>query len=321
MVTRIYANAVAKFNEGKLLDGEKLRRLADAEFPDAVKMLCDYGYGGGTVDEKSYDVDAFISRETAALIEYALNDSPCEYLARVLTNRFLYGNAKAYYKARLSGKANSAAVYSMPDGEVREGIERGDYAALPQHMADALVALDSAFAESAPDPKLIDNLLTKAAYADSTECAQKSKSKALIKFVAGEIDVANIFSALRARALKVSETALNALIIEGGIVSADDIIAIFRAENPVKAIVDTPYDFIVYGLDEPDLPRFEARADDYLSEIWERGAEDMQSLSPFVSYFIAQLGEYKTVKMILTCLKNNARSEILPRLRKAGGSW
>ena len=138
MVTKIYANAVAKYNEGKLLDAEKIRRLADASFSDAVRMLCDYGYGGGTVDEKSYDIDAFISRETSALIEYVQSSSPDEYLARVLTNRFLYGNAKAYYKARLTGKENDAAVYRMDDEEMADGIRKGEYAALPAPMAEAV---------------------------------------------------------------------------------------------------------------------------------------------------------------------------------------
>ncbi len=318
MVTKIYANAIAKYNEGKLLDAERIRRLLDAEFSDAVKMLCDYGYGGGTVDAKSYDIDAFISSETAALIDYVFSSSPNVYLSRVLTNRFLYGNAKAYYKARVSRKPLSVAVYYMDDGEIRGGIERGEYAALPKFMGEALEELDAEFVDSKPDPKRIDVRLTNAMYADSLFCAKKSRSKSLREFVSGEIDLTNIISALRARLLNVSEIALEKLLISGGELELDDIAEIYRSDSPLALIADTRYGFITEEIEKLDLPLLEARADDFLSQIWQPHAEDMLSLSPFVSYFIAQLNEYKTVKTVLTCIKNNARGEIASRLRAFG---
>lgn len=311
MVTRIYANAVAKYNEGKLLDREKLRRLIDADFSDAVKMLCDYGYGGSAGNG---DIDAFISAETAELIKYALDASPDEYLSRVLTNRFLYGNAKAYYKERVSGKENAAAVYKMDDDVIKRGIEKGDYSALPQPMADALTELDAKFADSEPDPKAIDACLTRARYTDDVFCAKKSKSKTLSEYVKSEIDILNIASALRARALKMDETSLLPLIIEGGDVPAEDVVAIYSSDSPAKPIRDTKYDFVDADA-EISIPEFEAKAEAMLAGMWENGSDDMTSLSPFVGYYMAQLAEYRTVKLILTCLKNGARDEILPRLR------
>lgn len=315
MVTKIYANAVAKYNEGKLLDSEKLYRLVDAEFSDAVKMLCDYGYGGGTVDEKSYDIDAFISSETAALIAYAWESAPNDYVARILTNRFLYGNAKAYFKARITGKTNAAAVYGMQDEEVRTAIEKGEYASLPAFMAEAVQTLDVMFADTAPDPKTIDIVLTKAMFADNAYCARKARDKSLKTFVAGEIDLTNIMTVFRARSLGMPVNALGELLIDGGKMPDDVLQALFTAEDPVAVLFDSPYGFLAENEGGISLPHLEARADDYLAQIWERSSENMLSLSPFIGYFLAQSAEYKTVKMILTCLKNNARAEILPRLR------
>lgn len=318
MVTRIYANAIAKYNEGKLLDREKLHRLADAEFSDAVKMLCEYGYGNGTVEESSYDVDTFISSEISALIAYATDLSPNENLSRILTNRFLYSNAKAYYKAKCSGKSNPAALYGMDGGELGMAIEQGEYNALPSLMAEALTELDALFAETPPDPKTIDIVLTRAMYADNAACARKAKSKTMKAFVAGEIDLRNITAALRARALGMREAALSAMWIAGGRMDEEEILALYREEDPLRMLADSRYDFLAEGQETLSLPVLEARADDYLSRIWEKEAEDMLSLSPFVRYFLAQLSEYATVKMILTCLKNGAKNEILPRLRAAG---
>lgn len=316
MVTRIYANVVAKYNEGKLLDAEKLRRLADADFADAVKMLCDYGYGGGTLGEGSYDVDAFISAETGKLIDYARTCSPDENLSYVLTARFVYGNAKAYYKGKLSGKQNDAAVYRADDEEMRAAIEKGEYAALPAPMADALAELDGKFSSQAPDPKIIDVALTRAMYADMLSHARKGRSKALRAFVTAQIDTANILSALRARALKMPLASLDELFVEGGKLPKEDLNALYAADDPAAFLQETPYEFLTGEKGEASLPQIEARVDDYLAQIWEKQAENMQSLSPFVRYFIAQLGEYKTVKMILTCLKHDARDELAVRMRR-----
>lgn len=312
MVTVIYSNAVAKYNEGRLLDAEKLRRLMDANFSDAVKMLCDYGYGGGNVDEKSYNVDSFISSQITSLIDYAYTDAPDEYITRILTNRFLYGNAKAYYKAKVSGKEPKGSIYESEHFAYLSGIPKGEYAALPQQLAYALTELDALFAESKPNPKTIDIKLTAAMYADSVAAAKKTRNKTLLKFVKSQIDLSNVLAALRARNLKLTKEAFTELIIDGGDVKSDDIIDIFSAEDPLPLIKDTEYEFLA---EDEYLPKLEAVADDYLLKIWQPKAEDMLSAAPFINYFIAQLNEYKTVKTILTCIKNGVRAEIAPRLR------
>ena len=315
MVTRIYANAVAKYNEGRLLDAEKIRRLIDAEFSDAVKMLCDYGYGGGVVDENRYDIDAFISGEISALIDYVVSSSPSEYLTEVLVNKFLYGNAKAYYKARYTGKLNESSLYVMHDEEVREGIEKGEYDALPKFLADALISLDSEFDGLDPDPKRIDIVLTQAMYAHNVYAANKSRSKVLVKYVKGGIDLKNISTALRARALRASYDSFKQSLIAGGSLNEEQLAAVFNAEDPAKEIRETEYDFLIERDELPSLARIEALTDDYLASIWGANSDDMQSLAPFVSYFIAKEREYVTVKMILTCIKNGARGEIADRMR------
>lgn len=315
MVTKIYANAVAKYNEGKLLSAEKLRRLTEAEFSDAVKMLCDYGYGGGTVNEQSYDIDAFIAAETSKLIAYATADAPDPYLARVLTARFLYGNAKAYYKARFTGENRAAAVYGMDDAELREGIEKGNYVSLPAPMADALARLDERFAESAPDPKQIDIALTGAMFADMLYCARKAKSKALCKFVIMQIDAANILAVLRARALSLPFGAVQPLFVAGGKADEEFLQSLYAAEDAAPILKDSPYDFLLGDGEDVDLPHIEAKCDDYLAAIWNKTADNMLSYAPFVHYFTAQYNEYKTVKLILTCRKYGADGEMRKRLR------
>ena len=308
ITTKIYANAVAKYNEGKLLGEEFLRRLADAEYADAVRLLCEKGYGGGAADEKSYDADAFISRETAALLAYAAADAPNDYLARVLVNPFLYGNAKAYYKARYTGA--KAVTYEMDDEEVRKAIADRAYAALPSYMADALAALD-ALGEN-PDPKTIDAVLTNACYQDSLYCAKKSGARQLVQYVAVKIDLLNLLSTLRAKALGASFASVSPLLIAGGK---------RLAEEELRALYDGAEDALPEAY-EPlvaggvSLAQAEALADDITASIFAAQSENMTSYAPFIHYFTAQLAEYRAVKTILVCLKNGARDQIAARLRK-----
>ncbi|MDE7395171.1 MAG: V-type ATPase subunit [Clostridiales bacterium] len=311
ITTKIYANAVAKYNEGKLLGEEFLRRLADAEFSDAVRLLCEKGYGGGAADEKSYDADAFISRETAALLSYAVTDAPNEYLSRVLTNPFLYGNAKAYYKARYTG--GNAAVYEMDDEAVRKGIESREYVSLPPFMADALAELDATFENEEPNPKTIDALLTNACYRDSLYCAKKSRQRKLVLYVGVKIDLMNLLSVLRARALQASWESVSPLIIEGGKrLKPEALQELFAGDD---SVVPESYESLIHA--SGNLPQAEAIADDITASVFAADCENMQSYAPFIHYFTAQLSEYRAVKTILVCLKNNARDEIAARLRRS----
>lgn len=311
ITTKIYANAVAKYNEGKLLGEEFLLRLTDAEFSDAVRLLCEKGYGGGAADEKSYDVDAFISRETSALLDYAVTDAPNEYVSRVLVNPFLYGNAKAYYKARYTGV--HATVYGMDDEAVRGAIEKREYVALPSFMADALAALDAEFESEEPDPKTIDALLTRACYRDSLYCAKKSGQRKLVLYVRVKIDLINLLSVLRARSLGASFESVSPLIIEGGKrLKPDALQAVFAGGD---SALPELYEPLLEA--KGNLAQAEAIADDITASIFAADCENMQSYAPFTHYFTAQLGEYRAVKTILVCLKNNARDEIEARLRKS----
>lgn len=318
--TKIYANAVAKYNEGKLLDSEQIRRICEADFADALKIVTDLGYGGGVLGDKGQDVDAFIAEETARLIEFVISDSPDEWLSRALTNRFLYSNAKVYYKNKFTNVDLEAALYRMPgNDEIEHALGVTDYAALPACMADAFAELDARFTTEPADPKKIDLVLTRAMYADTKYCARKSGAKIIRSYVTAEIDLSNLLTVFRCRRLGLGRTDAAELLITGGTLAADDLLSAVDADEDEAGTLfsDTQYADLVSRLLSDgggSLVRFQADTDAYLNEITNAERDNMLSLSPFLGYFTAKLAECKTVKMILTCLKNNARDEIARRL-------
>lgn len=314
--TVIFANAVAKYNEGKLLDREKIRRLAEADFSDAVKMLIDYGYGGGVTDEAHYDVDAFIAEETNRLIEFIGEVSPDRYLSACLTNRFLYSNAKAAVKNKYSPFDIGSVLYRIGDVDVTEKIDSGDYAGLPAHMADALAEIDELFADKPADPITVDLLLTRAMYADNAECAAKSRSKLMQRYVRAEIDLVNIGATLRCTLLALGAETLERQFICGGTLPLDELTALVGqdAATAAQMLADSAYGDVVRAA-ESGMAQFETAADDCLYDICSQQCDNMTSLSPMLSYVTARLTEFKTVKTILVCLRGGARDQIARRLR------
>ncbi len=315
--SKIYANAIAKYNEGKLLSPEKLQRLTDAEFSDAVKMLADYGYGGGTVDENSYDIDVFISEETAKLIEFVREDCPSEELKNCLLNKFYYSDAKVYYKRKFASFDESAALYGKSE-ELDKAIESGDYAQLPEFMSEALKALDERYVENRANPREIDIALTMAMYKDNLQNAKKSRNRNLIKYVKTEIDFRNVLTAFRYKKLSLEKEKFPREFIGGGYLSEETVSVILSGDD---GSVSDAFDGTQYSeaveklLAAEDFAVFERDSEEVLYSIMAGDSENMLAFSPFVNYFMAQTAEFKVIKTILVCLKNGLRSEISKRIR------
>lgn len=315
--TKIYANTIASYNEGKLLSEDKLRRLAEADFTDAVKMLCDYGYGEGVVDSESYDVDKFITAETARLIDFVKDDCPSDFTAAVLLARFHYNNAKAFYKARFIDKNVLGAAFVMDD-DFTADILNGDYSGCPQAMSDALKSLDEKAAEGGLTSKQIDDALNKAMYGDMLNNAKRA-GKSVKRYVKIKIDFVNLTAAVRCLKAGCDLKELEKSFIDGGSISYDDMAAAFNAG--LDGFADKLRDTVYYdalktiGEDGGGLALFESVAENVQSDVFDGNLLDMLSDAPFLNYFFARLSEFKKVKVILTCVKNDARQEIKSRLR------
>ena len=43
IIGKIFANTLASYEEKDLIDADKLRRLTDATYPEALRLLADFG--------------------------------------------------------------------------------------------------------------------------------------------------------------------------------------------------------------------------------------------------------------------------------------
>ncbi len=278
----VFCNAVSKAEEVKLLSPEALIRLSAAEFDDAVKMLHDYGYNEGVLTSGSFDIDLFIGEQVGQLISFIKEYSCSDELEDFLLAPYLINNIKAEYKRRLSG--NASKLYQVETGDVYGK----DYSKLHISIKRALVALDE---KNESLPQKIDLALTEALYEYRLALAKKSKNKLLVEYAKSEIDIINIISSVRCAA---------APFIDGGYI-----------KGSING--DLPSRYEHFDLNNP--VKLEAQGDDFLLTVASSYSHEMSSVGPFIGYVQRKMSEFKTVKMILVCIKSDARSEISLRLR------
>lgn len=307
-MSKIYANAVAKYCESFLLDGEKIKRIMDASYSDAVKMLYDYGYGGGIMAEGAEDVDTFMNLEMTRLLQFVFENSANNYISKSILNKYLYHNAKVIYKSKFVNVDTSTTLYSIE--EDLSGIKEGDYSSLPTHLSEVLSELDNRFIDSAPNARFIDTMITKSMYNDIVLNARLSKSTTMINYVTSEIDLYNLLSAFRIKEMKLDVNNLMQMLNDGGSLPVNDLESILSLDYQQ---IPSLFCYTIYGdivksvceNSENRLVDFEKQIDDYLYDLTFKNRDNMLSFDPFINYYAAKLMELKVVKMVLVCLKNN----------------
>ena len=313
---KIYANAVAKYNEGKLLDAEKLRRISDAEYSDAIKMLYDYGYGEGIAIETA-DAVRLTDGETAKLLQFVSEYVDDENLYGFLLGAYLYNNLKASVKSRFT-TVEESAYYPVFMDEC-EKVKAGVYDGLSANAQSALKKIDEIIEEGTISSRRIDEILTKAQYADELKFAKKLGKNAF-KYAVYKIDCANLTTAMRCKKMGVKTADATEMYVTGGKISLDTFVEILSAEEDklVSLVNEEYYDEIKELVTVGDLASFERNTDDRLFELIVRDRENMMTYDPLIGYFFAKKREIEGIKLILVCIKNGVQSEIRRRLRNIG---
>lgn len=305
MTTVVYANMLAML-EGSRLDGDKLRRIAEAGSVEAaLKMLGDYGFSyvsGG-------DADSFVIAETNALIEFIRENSPSAKLANVLVAPFIYNNAKLAYKSRFVAVPEDG--YYDTDLDAAK-IADGDYSETDKSMRGALEALDEV---KEARPQAIDLALTRAMYKHIlSECGG-----ATARYFAAQIDMKNILSAARMRRLGQDRDEF----VDGGKVSKAALSESVNAENFAECFENTPYAEMAEDLEArgfSELWNFERAADDFLLVATDPLCAKMATHEPFLNFYIRRLVELKAIKTALVCIKTNSRDAFYARVPSVYGS-
>lgn len=273
----VFVSAVCKAESKNLLTKEQISRLCDADLDEALKILHEKGYNDGVYTADSFDVDKFMSRQVALLVDFVKEYAPTQRAEKFILAPLECNNIRALYKESRGGA--KSLLYNVD-------VSLDD---LPKEIATVMNGLGDDIS-----PKDADYELAKAE-ADYTLRLAKG-NKLFTEFAKAKIDGINLLAKLRAKRLGIEMP----FILGGN----------FADKDAVK-FEGTPYEEFA----SDDSVALETGFSVALSEIAGSRNVDVDSCGPLLWYFNAKYDELKTVKMILVCIKSNARSEIAKRIR------
>lgn len=324
----VFSNARVKSLESSLVTEEKMTRMMYAAgLEEAVKILYECGYAGGMTLERAEDYPMLLSEElkriTAFFRETMVSSSGMD--AFLLEEDYLSAKilTKLKYMRNVDSEGELPPEGNIPHDTLRESIFNDNYSSLPKYMAEALYEIDELFANGKRSPRYIDTCLDKAMYRDIFARISKGKNKTIIEYFKAKTDLTNIATMLRVKKIG-NVSLLKDNYIEGGNYSLSALEGLME-ESGDAIIEKLKYsdfrDIAESALGEyvknGSLVKFEAMSESYLMKIFRRDKGDIFSVAPLIGFFVAKKTEIKTVRLILTAIKNNVGADaVKERLRE-----
>ncbi len=308
-----FANATAKAKELGLFGVDRLGRMTEAKtLAEAVKVLIEVNYGGGTVGADENDFESILQAETALTEEYVRSTAPEGIGFELFRLKHDYHNLKALVKSHYSGMDPSDMLEEgglIEPAAVKDALQ-GEKFELNPYMAKALedIGFDS---EVTPSPRQIDVVIDAAMFREIADRVRKRGVAPEVKeYFKINADATNLASFARCKVLGLDSKFFKEGYVEGGEYSADAIAAAFDNEQKLRDLlkdgVFAPYADMILG---GDVTAFEVAKDNALLNVFRSRKNDMFSVAPIMGYYLGKLNEVKVLRIVLVCVKNGVSAE------------
>ena len=195
----LYSNARIKSMENSLVSPLQMGRLLDCEtFSDAVKMLSEFGYTGGTAADDGVSYENLLDAERAAATDFFKENVFKKSGLETMLLPADWHNLKSALKAKY-GKVKDLSLLVYQGGNVdletiEKAVEGDEEAAsgLTAEMNETIAATRAEFAENPPSGRFIDVVTDKAMYREIFAILKKSSSPCLVKYFALQVDLLNL---------------------------------------------------------------------------------------------------------------------------------
>jgi len=320
-----YAVGLIRAKEIKLLDGDRLNRMIEAQgAAEAFKVLAEAEYGYGNT-ENFHSFEQVLAEEMKKTYDLLAEISPVPEVVDAFKKKHDYFNIKVLLKAEFSGQEPpqilvDTGVFGVE--QIKRIIRERDYSELTPIMMQAIADTYDAFSRMR-DPQAVDLIIDKASYDQFVNDLNEFDSPFLHELARIIIDITNIKMYIRARSLNKSWDFIGKLLLKGGEISEEFYFAGF--DKPVEAFVDdlrrTKYgDTVKRGWElytaKKNISGLEKLLDDFLMSYIRRSKLITMGVEPFIAYLFAKETEIRNVRIIMTGKINGLNDDLIrERLR------
>ena len=315
-----YANGRLSVIGQRMLGGGFLDRLAESGEADAVKLLRDAGYGSGAEDPN--DVEQLIAAELHASRALVWELTPEPRVIELFLLRTDAHNLKTLLKAKLLGIQAGGLMAeggAFPVALLEKAVNEGEVSALPAPFAKA-VEEAAAIAQKSGDPGLVSATVDRAVFEHIGASLKKKGSAFAKRYFSAQADFTNVQSLIRARALGWGEDRLSPMLVSGGGIPKETVVACLETAAGQLA------DRLSLGRNGPGVakaleeyahsgsPRgLERGMDRALMGMVRAGRGDIFGMGPLVGYLLGREAEARAIRVIFAAKLARSASE-LPEL-------
>lgn len=324
----LYASARVHANECNLLRRESIDKMIDARTAEeALKVLyqCDYGESGSELSNPA-DFDELLKLEQRKLHEFIMSIAPDKDLFALFFYPYDYHNLKTLLKAENVDRTADDILSdtgTIPVSKLRVMVRERDFVFMTERMRTGVTeALDS-YARTG-DPQMIDVTLDRYCYGDMVKAADKTRNDFVRGYVSRLIDMINLKSFVRTRAIGKSWDFFSKLFVPGGNIAERIFVSNFEESLDQMADKLMPFGIgqpLAAGAEELNqngrFTNLEKSLDDNLMDYVRNAKYISFGIEPLIGYLVAKEADIKTARIIMAGKLSDLSSErIRERLRK-----
>lgn len=300
-------SARIKAMETGLLTRERMEQVLEARSTEeAVKILQECGYP--ELDPRDPEaMDAALSAAREATLTDLADGAPDPRYIDIFKLKYDYHNIKAVLKAQAMNTSPDSMLMDMgrvPAAVLKEAVLTGRLDELPESLAAAAAEARDVL-DSTRDPQLSDIALDRWCYQEMNAVAEETGSAFLAGYVKIQIDAANLRALVRTLRMGKSGDFLRTVLLEGGGIGVDAVIAAGNAggsgltelygPTALQAAAEAGAEALRGG----PLTAFEKLCDDAVGD-YLAGAQFVPfGEAPLLGYLAARETEYTNIRILL----------------------
>lgn len=320
-----YGYAVGRIRvlEAQVISGQRLRRLIEADYQEALRILDevplgDYLVDAGTARQVDQGLTSFLKDVYSSLAEALPRDS---FLLPFFLCRYDFHNLKALLKAGTEGVVAEGLLPGLGTIDpvaLRKGLDNP--ASLPSPYRETVLACREREAVPGETDTAIDRHFLEYRLA----LALEERSPFVVDYARASIDLANLKLVIRGRGLGRDPGFLEESLARGGFLGTGQLKDLYADEQ--ETMLDRLDDSRYYsgllqalqGSDEVvGLTDFDRASDDLLMDMVRGAKRVSMGAEPVFAYLRTRENEAMTVRIILMGKLNNISPEVIERhLRK-----